>query len=137
MRDSHSIIAARVGERLKTLRGELTQAEFARQLGISQAQYNRYETGKRLAPDSILLKVAGLKGISPREVIWGEGPAGGEGAAPDYVQAVARLVGLLDPDSLEDLYYFLRQKTQHLSRRRREQLQSVQAALETLRRRAR
>ncbi|CAO0821682.1 hypothetical protein DFAR_2550016 [Desulfarculales bacterium] len=40
-----------MGERLKQLRDGLTQAEFAQRLGLSQAQYNRYETGKRLLPD--------------------------------------------------------------------------------------
>ena len=37
-------------DRLKTLRGELKQAEFARKVGIAQNTYSRYESGERI-PD--------------------------------------------------------------------------------------
>ena len=60
------------GRRLKMLRGEHRQNEFAARLGLNQAQYNRYELGKRLAPDTVIQKVADACGLRPEQVIWGE-----------------------------------------------------------------
>ena len=111
MRESHKIVARRVGQRLKELRGSQTQQEYAKGLGLSQAQYNRYETGKRLAPDSLLEAAAAGCGLSPEQLIWGRGPVSLDRAAePGFAQAVARLVGLLDTRSREDIYLYLRQK---------------------------
>jgi transcriptional regulator with XRE-family HTH domain len=132
MRESHRIIAARVGARLKALRGNRTQAEYAASLGLSQAQYNRYETGKRLAPDAVLTRAAQMAGITPEELLWGSLPAA-EGT-PDYARAVAELAALLDAESQEDLYYFLKHKVDDLARRRRRGVRRARAALESLRR---
>lgn len=127
--------ALRVGERLKILRGLRTQTEFAESLGLSQAQYNRYETGKRLAPDRVLELVARECGLQPEEVVWG--PPAETGQAPDETgEAVASLVRLLDPESLTDLYYFLKRKTEDLALRRRLEARQAHSALEVLRRRS-
>ncbi len=129
------MIALRVGERFKTLRGLRTQTEFAASLGLSQAQYNRYETGKRLAPDRVLERVAQECGLRPEEVVWGPAPE----AAPDPDEtgaAVATLVRLLDPESLADLYFFLKRKTEDLTQRRRLEARQAHSALEVLRRRS-
>ncbi len=131
MRESHHIIAARVGARLKALRAGRTQAEYAASLGLSQAQYNRYETGKRLAPDGVLTRAAQLAGITPEELLWGNLPAEG---TPDYARAVAELAALLDAESQQDLYYFLKHKVDDLARRRRRGVRRARAALESLRR---
>jgi transcriptional regulator with XRE-family HTH domain len=144
IREAHSIIALQVGERLKSLRGSQTQAEFALRLGLSQVQYNRYETGKRLAPDRVLEAVAQRCGLTPQEVIWGRrrpapvAPVSPPSAVPDDPTgaAVARLVALLDEQSLEDLYFFLRQKTEALARSRRQEDSRAQEDLELLKRRA-
>lgn len=135
MGEAHEMIALRVGERLKHLRGGRTQSEFAEVLGIGQVQYNRYETGKRLAPDRVLERVAQDSGITPEEVVWGPSPrpaaAAAEGGEPaDVGAAVASLVRLLDQESLTDLYFFLQRKTEDLNRRRH---QEVRQALEVLR----
>lgn len=129
------MIALRVGERLKTLRGLRTQTEFAESLGLSQTQYHRYETGKRLAPDRVLELVARECGLQPEEVVWG--PLAAPGQAPDEAgEAVASLVRLLDPESLTDLYFFLKRKTEDLTQRRRLEARQAHAALEALRRRS-
>lgn len=137
MRESHRIIAARVGARLKELRGGQTQEQFAQRLGLSQAQYNRYERGKRLAPDSVLEKAATLLGLAVEDLLWQNTPAKVETLAmPDHARAVAELVSELDQQSLEDLYYFLKHKTEDVSRRRQASTRRARAALEALRRKA-
>ena len=124
MRESHKIVAKRVGLRLKELRGGKTQQEYAEGLGLSQAQYNRYETGKRLAPDSLLEAAAFRHGLTPEQLVWESGaPQKPEG--PGFAQAVARLVGLLDSRSQEDLFIYLKQKANFS--RQKELLQAAEA----------
>jgi transcriptional regulator with XRE-family HTH domain len=136
------MIALKVGERLKELRGGQTQAEFAQRLGLSQAQYNRYETGKRLLPDRLIEAVAARCGIAPEQVVWGHDPSPAPAPVPaapassEVSQAVARLLALLDPESLEDLYFFLKRKTEDLAKRRHLEASQAQEALEILKRQA-
>ena len=48
-----------VGRRLRELRGfDTKQADFARQLGISQGQLSRYEKGKSEIGAQVLLRIA-------------------------------------------------------------------------------
>lgn len=135
MRESHKIIATRVGARLKRLRGSMTQAEFASLLGIRQSQYSRYETGERLAPDSLLEKAARYKGITPQELLWGPEPAARD-QAEDPARAIAQLVRLMDDQDREDLYHYLKLKLGDLGRKRRRILQEAEDALEALLKRA-
>lgn len=137
MRESHQIIAVRVGARLKELRGPLTQQEFASRLGLSQAQYNRYETGKRLAPDSVLERAAAELGLAVDELIWGpSAPAAAPPAeaASERALAMARFMAELDQDSREDIYLFLKSKAEDVTRRRKASLEKARSALRDLRR---
>ena len=135
MRESHKIIAVRVGARLKDLRGDLTQSQYAEKLGLKQSQYSRYETGERLAPDAVLEKAARLKGVAPGALFWPGASEDSEGL-PEYARAVAELVLLLDSEGLEDVYHYLNLKIKHLSRRRFRVWRQAQRAMETLRRKA-
>jgi transcriptional regulator with XRE-family HTH domain len=48
-----------VGRRLRELRGfDMNQAEFARQLGISQSQFSRYEKGDSEISAETLLRIS-------------------------------------------------------------------------------
>ena len=64
-----------VGRRIREIRGfDLTQIEFSRMLGITQAQLSKYERGESAPTPDMLLK---LKAHSCRSVDWiltGEGP---------------------------------------------------------------
>ncbi len=133
MRESHHIIARRVGLRLKELRGSMTQTEFAAELGIGQATYNRYETGKRLAPDWVLQEVGERCGLSPAEVAFGS--LGSVVDEAELVQEVARLAALLDGQGLEDLYLYLEAKVEALLAQRKKQNRAIRGALTRLRRR--
>jgi len=68
-----------VARRIREIRGfDLTQAEFARKLGVSQAMLSKYEGGQNTPTMDILLK---LKVFSGRSIDWivtgeeGRGPA--------------------------------------------------------------
>jgi transcriptional regulator with XRE-family HTH domain len=57
-----------VGRRLRELRGfDINQAEFARQLGISQSQISRYEKGVSEISAEILLRISQK---SARSIEW-------------------------------------------------------------------
>ncbi|MBU1275815.1 MAG: helix-turn-helix domain-containing protein [Proteobacteria bacterium] len=130
MRDSHTLIAAWVGRRLKELRGGRTQKEFADLLGLSQAHYNRYETGKRLAHDKVLEQVAVVCGLSLEQVVWGDELPAGAQPQLEAARELAALMALLDEAALEDLFVFLRHKTQELARQRRAEARQALKALE-------
>jgi transcriptional regulator with XRE-family HTH domain len=57
-----------IGRRIRQIRGfDLTQAEFARILGIGQTQLSRYELGQSVPTLEILLN---LKVYSDRSIDW-------------------------------------------------------------------
>ncbi len=63
-----------VGRRLRELRGfDVKQADFAKELGISQAQLSRYEKGKSEMGAEVLLRLARKFGKSMEWVLTGEG----------------------------------------------------------------
>ena len=127
MRETHEIIASKVGFRLKQLRALRTQAQFAAELGLSQAQYNRYETGKRLAPDRVLEKAAHLCGITVEQIVWENGPPGTD----DLGAQVTTLVDMLAGKDVEDLYFFLKNKVEQAAKRQRSQASKALEALRT------
>jgi transcriptional regulator with XRE-family HTH domain len=62
-----------VGQRLRQLRGfDKKQAEFARDIGISQSQLSRYEKGKSEIGAEILLRMAKKFGKSMEWLLTGE-----------------------------------------------------------------
>lgn len=62
-----------VGRRLRALRGfDVNQAEFARQLGISQGQLSRYEKGKSEIGAQVLLRLAKQSNKSVEWLLTGQ-----------------------------------------------------------------
>lgn len=51
-------MATRVGNRLKKLRGNRTQTEVAKALGISVSAVSSYENGERIPRDPLKKKIA-------------------------------------------------------------------------------
>jgi transcriptional regulator with XRE-family HTH domain len=71
-RDSPDLKA--LGRRLRELRGfDLTQEEFATQLGTSQSQLSKYERGVAAPPADILFLVKRRFGVSIDWLLTGEG----------------------------------------------------------------
>ena len=66
-----------VGQRLARLRltHQLSQAQFAGQLGVSVRAYVNYERGEREAPLSVLRAVHAVYGIDPLWLMCGPGEA--------------------------------------------------------------
>jgi transcriptional regulator with XRE-family HTH domain len=62
-----------VGRRLRELRGfDVNQAEFARQIGISQGQLSRYEKGKSEITAEVLLRISQRFSMSIEWVLTGK-----------------------------------------------------------------
>jgi transcriptional regulator with XRE-family HTH domain len=47
-----------IGQRIRQIRGEVTQEDFAQSLGISQAQLSKYELGQSALPLGALVKLS-------------------------------------------------------------------------------
>ena len=59
-----------IGERLKTLRGEMSREEVAVKLGVTaQAVYN-YEAGVRVPTDELKSKIAAIFGKTVQEIFF-------------------------------------------------------------------
>jgi len=62
-----------VGRRVRELRGfEIIQAQFARELGISQGQLSRYEQGRSEIGAEILLRIARRSGKTIEWLLTGK-----------------------------------------------------------------
>jgi len=62
-----------IGRRLREIRGfDLTQAEFGKILGVSQAQLSKYEKGQRLPSIEFLLKLRIQSGKNIDWILTGE-----------------------------------------------------------------
>lgn len=61
-----------VGTRIRKLRGQTTQEEFSRVLGISQAQLSKYELGQSAVPLGVLMKLAKKSGCTADWILAGE-----------------------------------------------------------------
>lgn len=59
-----------VGERLRTLRGERTQEEISKELGITKSSYAMYERGERTPRDEVKVRISKYYGISVQELFY-------------------------------------------------------------------
>lgn len=62
----------RIGEKLKTLRGEMSQEEFAKKIGTSASAIAMYEAGERVPRDKIKIQIAAFFGKSVGEIFFDE-----------------------------------------------------------------
>ena len=60
-------------ERLKIVRGELTQAEFSSKLGLHKNTLGRYERGESSPDSEVCAKVCSVFGVSPTWLLLGIG----------------------------------------------------------------
>lgn len=64
----------RLGKRIREIRGELTQAEFASLLDIKQAMVSRYEADKETPSPQVLLRMSRFSGRSMEWLLTGQEP---------------------------------------------------------------
>jgi SOS-response transcriptional repressor LexA len=91
-----TLVAQAVAKQLRKVRGSLTQAEFARLLGIKQQQYSRYESGRRIPPDEVLLKAARYAKIDVQEIVAPEGA----GLLGERLRPLAAEVHIVSPEEV-------------------------------------
>jgi len=68
-----------LGERISTLRGNITQSEFSLAIGISQNSLCRYERNQRMPKASIINQICQVTGASHEWLISGQGDMYAEG----------------------------------------------------------
>ena len=61
------------GDRIRLIRGKLTQNEFAEQLGVGRTSVIRYEADERLPDAEFLIKLNVLYKIQPLWLLIGQG----------------------------------------------------------------
>jgi DNA-binding transcriptional regulator YiaG len=71
-RSESEIDLSAIGERVRKLRGQITQEEFARTLGISQAQLSKYELGQSAIPLGVLTKLSRKYGSTADWILTGD-----------------------------------------------------------------
>jgi transcriptional regulator with XRE-family HTH domain len=87
------------GQRVRALRGALSQTEFARRLGIAQVDVSRIELGVRSPSIETLLALATFSGQSVDYILTGQGSGASE-ISPPYGPAEELLfIGDLDMPS--------------------------------------
>ena len=62
-----------IGQRIRQLRGDSTQEDFAKELGISQAQLSKYELGQSAPPLGLLTKLRKVRGKTVDWILNGTG----------------------------------------------------------------
>lgn len=61
-----------VGERLRSLRGEKTQEEVAKDLGVTKSSYAMYERDERTPRDEVKVKIARYYGLRVGQLFFAE-----------------------------------------------------------------
>jgi DNA-binding transcriptional regulator YiaG len=61
-----------VGQRIRQIRGDVTQEDFAQLLSISQAQLSKYELGQSALPLGALIKLAQISGRTSDWILTGK-----------------------------------------------------------------
>ena len=59
-------------EQLKKLRGNNSQDEIARQIGITKSSWAMYERGERVPRDEVKVKIANFFGKTVQEIFFGQ-----------------------------------------------------------------
>ncbi len=72
-RGSTGLELGAIGERIRELRAGRTQEEFARLMGVSQAQLSKYELGQSAPPLGFLTRIARDSGRSVDWILMGKG----------------------------------------------------------------
>lgn len=62
--------AVAIGEKLKKLRGDLTQRKVANDVDISVSALAMYETGKRIPRDEVKLRLSEYYGVSIEKLFF-------------------------------------------------------------------
>jgi PAS domain S-box-containing protein len=96
-------ISQNFGERLRKLRGDRSQAEFARQLGFeNQQSYARYEAG-RIPNGETLLSISQHLGVTVDFLLKGEGEGGRIAESGPGYDAIEKVINIRKSGSSEQI----------------------------------
>lgn len=107
--DDHTRARA-LGRRIRDLRGDASQADFAKRIGVSRSALANYELGRSTAPDDLIRKINELFGV-----VLSDEPElpdfeaelkriGGDGAQPTEDEwALVRVLRVADPEDVRNL----------------------------------
>lgn len=59
-----------IGQRLRSLRGSVSQAKLAKELGITKSAWAMYERGQRIPRDEVKLRIAQHFGKTVQEIFF-------------------------------------------------------------------
>ena len=59
------------GKTLRKLRGDRTQEEIAREIGITKSSWAMYERGERVPRDEIKIQIARYFGVTVQDIFFG------------------------------------------------------------------
>ncbi|HUT51879.1 MAG TPA: helix-turn-helix transcriptional regulator [bacterium] len=95
--------AKAVGQRIRKLRGDKTQVEFAEDLGIRQSMICRYEAGTQLPRVPALFRIAQYEGVSIEWLLTGKADPAAQPMARDQIinLAAKALIKTGDPETKE------------------------------------
>lgn len=62
--------AVDIGKRLAKMRGDRSQEQVARDIGMSLSAYTKYERGERIPRDEIKIRLANYYGMSVQEIFF-------------------------------------------------------------------
>lgn len=124
-----------MAQRLRAIRGTLTQAEFAHRLGIHKNTLGRYERGESEPDTQIARQLCTLFGVQPHWLLFGSDMEPLDAGVPVSKCAAAHPAGRLadELDNLRRDYRDLRQDLRELRNENREMRQENRALTGTIR----
>lgn len=126
-----------MAQRLRAIRGTLTQAEFAHKLGIHKNTLGRYERGESEPDTQIARQLCTLFGVQPHWLLFGSGTpppgAGVPGSQNPAAPSPGRLSLIDELDSLRRDNSELRQDLRELRNENRDMRHENRALTTTIR----
>ena len=98
----------RFAQRLRKLRGDVTQKEYAKFLGISLRAYRDYELGKRIPKPATISKIAKKGGVGVDWLGWGSLRGLAEKVVATSIESTLLHEGLTDAEMKLMRYFFER-----------------------------
>lgn len=63
-----------IGNRIKEIRGPMSQSEFAEAIGVDRKTVSNYESGKRIPDPEVIVTLYDKWGVQPLWLLSGKGP---------------------------------------------------------------
>jgi transcriptional regulator with XRE-family HTH domain len=86
-----------LAERIKEVRGNLTQDKFGKLLGISKAQVSKYESRKAFPPVATIDKIASMGNKTREWLLWGTMRGELQEKVEDFIKPAPGRSGIDDP----------------------------------------